>query len=260
MGKMPATGADAVVIDLEDATPPDGKAEGREFAGRFVPELAPHLPVLLRINDPSTDWYADDLAHLPPGLTAIVVPKVEKVDQLAGIVADLDRAGCECPIVAGIETALGVADSRSLLMHPRVAAAYFGAEDFIADMGGVRSATNAEVAMARSTVVLAARLGEVLALDQIVADFHDDERFATETSEARALGYHGKLCIHPAQVALANRGFLPSDAEVQRAERLLAAYDEAKRQGQASLAFEGQMVDEPVAQQARRLLAQADPS
>jgi citrate lyase subunit beta/citryl-CoA lyase len=255
--KMPATGADAIVIDLEDATPPDAKDTGRQNLLRLAPQLASEVPVLARINDPSTPWYRDDLQALTDSLCGVVVPKVEQRSGLRRVTDDLANLGLNLPVVAGIETALGVADCRELLAEPTVAAAYFGAEDFIADMGGVRTASNREVEMARSQVVLAARIAGVLAIDQIVADFRDDERCRTECLNARAMGYVGKLCIHPAQVAIANQAFMPTDEEVERAKRLLAAYAQATAAGVASLAFEGQMVDEPVAAQARRVIAQA---
>jgi citrate lyase subunit beta/citryl-CoA lyase len=160
-------------------------------------------------------------------------------------------------VLAGIETALGVADARTLLAHPRVAAAYFGAEDFIADMGGIRTEGNLEVLSARSQVALAGRLAGVPTLDQVVTDFRNDGAFERETREARALGFRGKLCIHPRQVALANAGFLPSQAELLHARRLLEAYERASASGVAAIEFEGQMVDEPLAARARQTLAAA---
>jgi citrate lyase subunit beta/citryl-CoA lyase len=144
------------------------------------------------------------------------------------------------------------------LAHPRVVAGYFGAEDFIADMGGVRTASNDEVATARSMVALAGRLAGVPVLDQVVTDFRDLDRFSSECASARALGYAGKLCIHPGQVTVANEGFVPSADEVARARALLAAYEEASARGVAAIDFEGQMVDEPLAAQARRVIALAD--
>jgi citrate lyase subunit beta/citryl-CoA lyase len=144
------------------------------------------------------------------------------------------------------------------LAHPRVVAGYFGAEDFIADMGGVRTASNDEVATARSMVALAGRLAGVPVLDQVVTDFGDLDRFSSECASARALGYAGKLCIHPGQVTVANEGFVPSADEVARARALLAAYEGASARGVAAIDFEGQMVDEPLAAQARRVIALAD--
>ncbi len=257
--KMPGSGADAMVIDLEDATPPDAKDVGRTEMRAAVAELAGQIPILVRVNDDTTPWHDDDLDSLPPdGLAGIVVPKIETVAGLDALASRLADRGLDLPVVGGVETALGVADARPLLAHRIVSAGYFGAEDFIADMGGVRTASNDEVAHARAHVALAGRLAEVTVIDQIVADFKDDDRCRRECLEARAMGYGGKLCIHPAQVAIANEAFLPSTEEVDRARRLLAAYEDGKAQGIASIAFEGQMVDEPVAVQARRVLAQAD--
>ena len=257
--KMPRTGADAIVIDLEDATPPDAKDIGRVEMRSAVADLAGQLPILVRVNDDTTPWHDDDLDSLPTeGLAGIVVPKVETIAGLDSLATRLTDRGLDMPVIGGVETALGVADARPLLAHDVVSAAYFGAEDFIADLGGVRTASNDEVAYARAQVALAGRLADVTVIDQIVADFTDDGRCRRECLQARAMGYGGKLCIHPSQVAIANEAFLPSSEEIDRARRLLEAYDDAKAQGVASVAFEGQMVDEPVARQARRVLAQAD--
>ncbi len=257
--KMPRTGADAIVIDLEDATPPDAKDIGRVEMRSAVADLAGQLPILVRVNDDTTPWHDDDLDSLPTeGLAGIVVPKIETIAGLDSLAARLNERGLDMPVIGGVETALGVADARPLLAHDVVSAAYFGAEDFIADLGGVRTASNDEVAYARAQVALAGRLADVTVIDQIVADFTDDDRCRRECLQARAMGYGGKLCIHPSQVAIANEAFLPSSEEIDRARRLLEAYDDAKAQGVASVAFEGQMVDEPVARQARRVLAQAD--
>lgn len=257
--KMPRTGADAIVIDLEDATPPEAKDTGRAEMRSAVADLAGQLPVLVRVNDDTTPWHDDDLDSLPTeGLAGIVVPKIETIAGLDSLAERLTARGLDMSVIGGVETALGVADARPLLAHDVISAGYFGAEDFIADLGGVRTASNDEVAYARAQVALAGRLADVTVIDQIVADFTDDDRCRRECLEARAMGYGGKLCIHPSQVSIANAAFLPSSEEIDRARRLLEAYDDAKAQGVASVAFEGQMVDEPVARQARRVLAQAD--
>ncbi|NCG25472.1 MAG: HpcH/HpaI aldolase/citrate lyase family protein [Actinobacteria bacterium] len=253
--KMPRTGADAIVIDLEDATPPNAKADGRANLVELAPELVEQIAVYVRVNDDTSEWHEDDLDSVPAGLQGIVVPKIETIAALDALQDRLRKRGLsDLVLIGGIETALGVADARELLAHPVIDAAYFGAEDFIADMGGVRTPGNAEVHYARSHVALAGRLAEKLVIDQIVADFRDDDRCDRECREARALGYGGKLCIHPAQVAIAHAAFTPSQDEVDRARRMLAAYAEATAGGVASIAFEGQMVDEPVAIQARRIL------
>ena len=215
---------------------------------------------MVRVNALPTEWLRADIDDgLATGLTAIVLPKAESTVGLDAVAAMLDAAGHPgLGILAGIETALGVADARPLLAHPRVVAAYFGAEDFIADMAGVRTGSNDEVAYARGAVAVAARLAGVPVLDQVVTDFRNGERFEREAHEARAMGYAGKLCIHPDQVAIANDAFVPSAEEIDRARRLLAAYETASASGVAAIDFEGQMVDEPLAAQARRILALAD--
>lgn len=260
LAKLGSRGADAVVVDCEDATPRHLKEAARAIARSAAAELAAQgVVVTVRVNPPSSEWFEGDIAEaLPDGLAAVVVPKVERVAELDRIAAALDAAGRKgLQVLAGIETALGVADARELLAHPRVAAAYFGAEDFIADMGGRRTAGNGEVAHARAQVALAGRLAGVPVLDQVVTDFRDDERFLREAAEACAMGYAGKLCIHPAQVALANGAFQPSAEEVERAQRLVDAYERAAAEGRGAIAFEGQMVDEPLAAQARRVIAAA---
>ncbi|MDG2026509.1 MAG: CoA ester lyase [Acidimicrobiales bacterium] len=259
VAKMPATGADLIAIDLEDATPVIAKADAHASLPDLMASVSGQIAVSVRVNDPTTEWFDDDVAALPDGLAAIVVPKVETVEGLDRVAAALAHHGrADVPVVAGIETALGVADARLTLAHPAVGAAYFGAEDFIADMGGVRTASNHEVHMARSQVALAARLADVPALDQVVADFRDGDRSRREGEEARAMGFGGKLCIHPSQVIIANDVFTPSPEDLDRAHRLLEAYERASAEGLAAIDFEGEMVDEPVARQARRLLSLAD--
>jgi citrate lyase subunit beta / citryl-CoA lyase len=247
--KAPRSEPDVVVLDLEDAVPPAAKTDARATTQQAATALALSRSVCVRVNPPATPWFADDVASLADGLSAVVVPKLESAAQLAEVA---DALGGR-PVVAGIETVRGVADARHVL-GPPVVACYFGAEDYVADLGGVRTPDNAEVAHARAYVAMAARLAGVPALDMVTLDFGDDERFRSEAHQARALGYAGKLCIHPAQVDLANQAFRPTDEEVDWARRLLGAFDDA---GGMTIAFEGQMVDEVVAARARAIQAAA---
>jgi citrate lyase subunit beta/citryl-CoA lyase len=234
--KAPRSAPDVIVLDLEDAVPAAGKVAARSAVGEAVEVLA-GATVLVRVNPPGSEWFEDDVAALPAGLAGVVVPKFEAPVELG------------LPVVAGLETVRGVADARAILGG--AAACYFGAEDYVADLGGVRTPGNAEVGTARALVGMAARLAGIPALDMVTLDFGDTDRFVAEAAEARALGYAGKLCIHPAQVGPANEAFVPSAEEVERAERLLAAFEAG---GRATVAFEGQMVDEVVARQARAVL------
>lgn len=269
VAKMPRSGTDGLVIDNEDATPAANKAEGRIQAFKLAQDFAASAAesgtdgapqVFVRVNAVASEWFAQDVAQgLHPSIAGVVVPKIETLADMEAVGSALDAADLShIGIVVGLETALGVADARPLLAHPRAVAGYFGAEDFVVDMGGVRTRSNDEVHYARSQVALAGRLAGIPVLDQVVADFGDNERFAEETAEARAMGYRGKLCIHPKQVTIANEGFVPSATEVERAERLLATYAEAQAKGLGAIAFEGQMIDEPLASQARQLLELAE--
>ena len=259
LAKLPRSTPSAAVIDLEDAVPPDRKVEARAIAHQVAPGLVDKVHLFVRINAPDTDHFVVDVADgLPAGLTGVAVPKLESVAAVDAVAAALDAAGHpDLPIVAGLETVAGVVDARTVTTHPRVRWCYFGAEDYIADLGGVRTSSNYEVVVARAQVAQAAHLGGIQAIDMVVADFGDDDRFRREAIEARTLGFSGKLCIHPSQVPIATEAFRPSAHELAWATAVAEAYDAALATGDASIAVNGEMVDEPVARRARALLAAA---
>lgn len=266
VAKLSRSAPDVVVLDLEDAVPAPNKGEARAAAIDAIvtlgaPEGAPLVAV--RVNSVRTSWFDDDVsAVVAAGVGAIVVPKLESIDDVRRLHAAVTAAsatttrapGATPLLVAGIETARGVADARTYLADG-FAACYFGAEDYVADMGGERTSSNDEVRFARGYVALAARVCGVAALDIVTADIADAERFAREATEARALGYAGKLCIHPRQVALARDAFTPTEQQVDRARRVLAAWAEANERGVGAIAFEGQLIDEPMATRARAVLS-----
>jgi citrate lyase subunit beta / citryl-CoA lyase len=260
VGKLPRAGADAVCLDCEDGTAPSRKAEAREVARTLGAELAAAgEQVWVRVNGADTGWFADDVAEaIPVGAAGVVLPVVERLEQLDRAGEALAAAGHRgLPVLAGLETARGVVDARTLLEYPAVAAAYFGAEDLIADLGGVRTPGNAEVAHARAAVALAARVAGVPVLDQVTTDFRDADRFTREAHEARAMGYTGKMCIHPAQVALASAAFTPTGDEVAAARRVVEAAEAGAAAGEGVVVVDGRMVDGPLIAQARRVLAQS---
>lgn len=256
--KLARAAPDAAILDLEDAVAPGAKAAARALARQGAATLAAALPVFVRVNGPATAWFADDVAlGLAGELAGVVIPKLESAADVARARAALEAAGRPgLPILAGIETARGVLRAEEIAAAG-VVAVYFGAEDFIADLGGERTVAGDEVAYARARVVLAARVAGVPALDQVVIDVRDGARFSAEAAAARALGYAGKLCIHPAQVPLANAAFTPSQAAVARARRILAAATAAEREQRGVINFEGQMIDAPLLAQARAVLARA---
>lgn len=258
IAKLPRAQPDAVVLDLEDAVPatPEAKASARTVtrdAARDLIAAHPHLAVLVRVNAPHSPYFAEDLAVLTPELAGVVVPKLESAADVRLVAGALTERGLSLPLMAGLETGAGVWNAREILTSP-VAWAYFGAEDYVTDLGGTRTPGNLEVLYARSQVALAARLAGVPALDIVVTRLNDASAFREDAAQGRALGYARKLCIHPAQVALAHETFGPTDAEAERARRLLDAAHEAALSGRGVLTFEGQMVDEPMQARARAIL------
>jgi citrate lyase subunit beta/citryl-CoA lyase len=262
IAKTPRSAPDAIAIDLEDAVPVAHKVAARSVAtaGAAALAAAGAIPLrLLRVNGPATPWHEEDLVALrDPAWQGVIVPKVESAVQLRALGAALGRLGRRgLAVLAGLESMAGVARARELT--PLANGVYFGAEDFITDLGGVRTRGNQEVLYARSAVVLAARLAGAAAFDQVVTDHGDRARFRQEAEEARSLGYTGKLCIHPGQSALANEAFTPSAEILERARRLVAAYEGASAAQRGVIDFEGEMVDQPVYRRARDLLGRAAP-
>ena len=262
IAKLPRSRPDAVVIDLEDAVPatPEAKAKARPTAREGSERLCrehPELAVFVRVNSVHSPFFEDDLAALHPTLTGVVVPKLETAVDAEMARDALRERGLTLPILAGLETGAGVWNARSILQLDCVPWAYFGAEDYVTDLGGVRTPGNLEVLYARSQVALAARLAGVAALDIVVTALSNPEAFREDARQGRALGYSGKLCIHPAQVALAHEFFGPTQADQERARRLLSAAQDAELAGHGAFSFEGQMVDEPMLAKARAVLRAA---
>jgi len=260
--KLPRSTPDGAVLDLEDAVPPKLRAEARPTVRESAAKLArehPEITWYVRVNSVPSEWFARDITEaLDPALDGVVVPKLDNAEQVAAVVDALSAAGLgHLHVLAGIETAHGVENAREILEAPGVAAGYFGAEDFIADMGGLRTPGSTEVLYARSRVALAARIAGVLVADQVVAALDDEQAFVADALVGRSLGYPGKLCIHPAQVALAHEVFSPTPDEIDRARRLVTAYDDALARGDAAIAFEGQMIDEALVRHARTVLAES---
>ena len=260
IAKLPRSAPDAVVIDLEDAIPgsAEAKAAARPVARDAARDLiaaAPHLAVFLRVNALHSPYFADDLAVLTPELAGVVVPKLESAADVQRVVEAFKAHNLTLPILAGLETGAGVWNALEILREEAVTLAYFGAEDYTTDLGGRRTAGNQEVLYARSRVALAARLAGVPALDIVVTALNDAAAFRADAEQGRALGYAGKLCIHPAQVALAHDLFGATPAEAARARALLDAAHTAAARGHGAFSFEGQMVDEPMLSAARAVLA-----
>jgi citrate lyase subunit beta / citryl-CoA lyase len=260
IAKVGRSAPDGVVIDLEDAVPGAEKDGARRttVAALETLDVPAGTLVLVRVNAGDSPWYADDVAAVAATRAdGVVRPKTGSPQDLEGLRSALDTAGRpDAVVVAGLENALGVADARTTLAAAGtlgVIAVYFGAEDYIADLGGRRTAASTEVLYARSQVVLAARLAGIPALDQVVVGVRDDEGFLADAEVGRSLGYSGKLCIHPRQVPLAHRIFTPSAAEVAHARAVVDAVGGAG--GVGAVLVDGEMVDDVHLRMAQAVLA-----
>jgi citrate lyase subunit beta/citryl-CoA lyase len=241
--KAAASGADAVILDLEDAVASPDKDRARAAVGASFTDL----PVIVRINAQGTPWHADDIAALQglPGI-GVMLPKAETPESVALVAAQLPRA----PLVALIETALGLAQARAIAALPGVARLAFGSVDFCADLGCDHS--REALLAARSELVLAARLARQPApLDGVTTDVMSAEAARDDALHARMLGMTGKLCIHPRQVGPVREAFSPDQAMIDWARRVLAA-------GDGAVAVGGEMIDAPVRRRARAVLAAAE--
>ncbi|MCD2172210.1 HpcH/HpaI aldolase/citrate lyase family protein [Rhizobium sp. C4] len=241
--KAAAAGADAVIIDLEDAVAPSSKASARET-------LSPgqlNVPLILRINGAGTQWHAQDIAVAAQlDLVAIMLPKAEMDGTLEALQQGPAR---HLPVIALIETARGLDEARAIAASPGIARLAFGSIDFCADLGCAHQ-RNA-LLLARSSLVLASRLAGLPApIDGVTTAIDDDGLVADDARYGRALGFGGKLCIHPRQIGPVKAGYHPDEAEIAWAEKVLNS-------GDAAVAVDGAMVDEPVRIRARRILALA---
>jgi citrate lyase subunit beta / citryl-CoA lyase len=181
----------------------------------------------------------------------LVVPKAESAASLSAIATRLAVTGPQ--LLAGIETVRGVLAASELLSLDVVGFCYFGAEDYIADLGGVRTVGGTEVLTARSLVAMHARLNDVAASDQIVSQYNDLERLEVDAELGRSLGYRGKICIHPGQVAVVNRVF-DAGGSLEWAQRVLEV---AAQHDGGVFTVDGQMIDGPLVAQAQRIVAAA---
>ena len=243
-------GADVVLIDLEDAVAPAAKADARRAAAAWLRE---NVGAWLRINGADTPSFAEDLSLLTlPGLGGVMLAKAEEPESIAAI----RRAAPSVPIIPLLESARGLWNVMALASAPGVIRLAFGAVDFQLDLGidGERD----ELLMARSQLVLASRVaGRLPPVDGVTMALDDAEALARDVAYARQLGFGGKLCVHPRQVATINEGFRPSAAEVQWARRVVAA---AAESGDNACRLDGKLVDRPVIDRARAILQTADRS
>ena len=245
VAKAASAGADAIIVDLEDAVAPGARTAAR--AGLAEALAGIDGPIILRINAVGTEWHKSDLAAaatLP--LTAVMLAKAEDGEACAYVAR---AAGV--PVIALVETARGIANLNGIATASARLA--FGSIDYAADLG--MGHTRASLASARSALVLAARLaGQPAPLDGVTTALRDAALIEDDCRHAVEMGLGGKLIIHPAQLEAARRGFAPSVDELTWAARVLEA-----AKGGAAVQMDGAMIDAPVIARAKALIARAEP-
>lgn len=259
--------ADALSFDLEDSVAEDRKAEARDAVANFVAGDAVMQAaklIIVRTNAADSPHFAADLAAVArPGVTLLNLPKIESAQALLAAVAMIERAeranAVERPIglLVNIETPRALADAAQIAgAHPRVAGLQLGLGDLFEPHGiDRRDARNVHAAM--FALRMAAAQAGVFAMDGAYPALDDDAGYREEAHMARRLGFIGKSCIHPRQVALANAAFAASDAELAQARRIVEAAQAAHAQSRGAFVVDGRMVDLPFLKRAQALLAAA---
>lgn len=243
-GKAAASGADAVILDLEDAVAVADKDTARAALNHDFGQF----PVIVRINAVGTPWHVADIAALRDlPITAVMLPKSEDPAEVAAVVFALKGR----PVIALIETAKGLANARAIAALKGVVRIAFGSVDFCADLG---CAHLRDILLpARVELVLASRLASIAApMDGVTVQLDDPDICRDDAAHARDLGMTGKLCIHPKQVNQVKDAFEPTQADIDWATRVLAS-------GEGVAAIDGAMVDAPVRLRARAILAKCEP-
>src|SRR5262245_30443957 len=252
--------ADALILDLEDAVAPDAKAEARErvceaaASGRYGAR-----EVTIRINGLGTPWHDDDLrAVAAAGPAAVVVPKVDSAGAVHAIEKGLEAEGApdHTAIGAIVETRVAMFAARAVAEScERLAVLVMGTNDLAKELRAEHVPGRAPLLTGLGLALLAARAAGKVILDGVYNDIRDPEGFEAECVQGRQMGFDGKTLIHPSQLDPCNRVFAPTEDEVERARRVIAAFEEAEAEGRGVVTVDGRMIENLHVEQARRTLA-----
>lgn len=268
LAKAGQRGADALILDLEDAVAPSAKAAARANLAAFVPRLQADagVPIYVRVNN-EPGLLAEDLeAAIRAGADGLLVPKVETAEQVVRLDSNMNRLEAEAGrrpggirVVALLESPLAICNALAIAQSsPRLSALLFGTEDFGA-ASGIESAPEGMAMPAQMMALAAAAAGlHPMGLPGTVAEFTDLDAYRAVAMKARRIGMRGAICIHPAQVPVINEVFGGTAEEADSARGLLEVFDASVAAGRGAVAHEGRMIDEPIAIRARRFLQRYD--
>ncbi|GLK62615.1 CoA ester lyase [Paracoccus kondratievae] len=253
MEKAQTLAADAIIFDLEDAVAPAEKVGARGLLSQALQADYGGRARIVRINGLDTEWGEDDARAFALGADAVLVPKVSRS-------ADLDRVAAlvpETPLWAMMETAEGMLNAARIAAHPRLQGMVMGTNDLAKELNSRFRADRLPMMAGLGLCLLAARAHGRVIVDGVFNAFKDEEGLRAECAQGRDMGFDGKTLIHPAQLAIANEVFAPSEAEVELARRQIDAFEEAKAQGKGVAVVDGRIVENLHVETARATLAKA---
>jgi citrate lyase subunit beta / citryl-CoA lyase len=257
--KAKTIAADAIIFDLEDAVAPDSKPEARSKAVAAVRSGEyGNRELTIRCNGLDTEWGADDIAAAGAASpAAVVIPKVDTVEQVDAVSAQLDAAGAPASTMIWpmIETPTAMFNVRSIAAHPRVAVLVMGTNDLAKELRAPIVVGRHPLVPHLATALLAAREAGKVILDGVYNDVQNPDGFAAECQQGMEMGFDGKTLIHPSQVEPANDVWAPSADEIEYAQRVIAAFDEAVAAGKGVVTVDGRMIENLHVDNARRVLA-----
>ncbi len=266
LSKGTTPGADSVILDLEDSVAPSQKDAARILV-RYALENVDFgdAEVLCRVNPMSTLYGPEDVRAIGHLVDGLVVPKCESRADVLQVDALLEEVEAEHGLPTGrvgivplIETAKGVLNAYEVATaSPRNISLAFGAEDYTADVGGLRTRDGVAMLWARSQIVAAAKAAGIQASDTVFGDFRDEEGLYAEAKQAYEMGFDGKGAIHPKQLAIIIDAFTPDDAAIEKSQKIMGAIQKAEAEGSGVAALGGKMIDAPVRARAEKVLALA---
>ena len=248
---------DAVVFDLEDAVEVSKKEDSRQLVVRQIEnnDYGPRV-VVVRVNDLGTKWGEQDVAavaNLP--IQAILVPKVSEIRDISRMVDLLNRLGSELPIWIMVETPLAIININELARQPRVTALVMGTSDLVVDLCAEHLEERQNISYALQRSIIAARAFGKKILDGVHLDFRDLDSLRNVCRLGKSMGFDGKTLIHPDQIPVANDAFSPSEAELDKAKRVIDAWRSAQTRGSGVVEVDGTLVESLHVEEAKRLIS-----
>ena len=260
--------ADSLIIDLEDSVAPHVKKEAREFVKEFIEETDfGEKEVAVRINSPKTEYGNDDLNEMIQAQPyTLVIPKVEKGEELKELdmlMTQIEKqqnfpiGGVE--LMALIETPLGIINVDEIAMStPRLTGLLFGAGDFTRETRGQITKERWELYYPLIKIIVAARAANIDAVDSPYFDVRDPEGCEVNARQGKVLGYDGKSAIHPSQVEVINKVFIPTPEEIERAKKVIELYQNAEAEGKGATQLNGQLIEHVHVTISKRILKIAE--